>query len=194
MADRALSRGRSVRPQTAEQYHATLIWALRRDQNRGYECEPVARDMTARYPSVPSWQGILGAIYLDAGELALAREVYEPLAGNRFTGIRPDRNWLTGLALLAEICAAIEDRPGARLLLERLEPAERLAIVPGRGGIAFLGSVARPLALLAHTLGDDERALSYLGVAEHIETRMGAVGALRRTHAAGQRMGLISAP
>src|SRR6202012_6052221 len=33
-AGRALAQGERVRPQTAEQYHATLMWALRRDQRR----------------------------------------------------------------------------------------------------------------------------------------------------------------
>jgi hypothetical protein len=107
----------------------------------------------------------------ELGRDAEARREFEHLAAADFDDIPRDALWLVAMALLAELCALLGDRPRARRLYELLVPYEGRNVVAM--GAAYLGPVARYLGLLAMTIGEPERALGHLETARSAAERIG---------------------
>ena len=84
-----------------------------------------------------------------------------------------DSNWLAALALLAEVTAHLRVRDGAEELYAELLPYRDLIAMQGWFGVCF-GSVERPLALLARTLGRDAPAREHFEIAIRTNEKLGA--------------------
>jgi tetratricopeptide (TPR) repeat protein len=83
-----------------------------------------------------------------------------------------NEEWLLGMTLLADVCAALGDVPRAGRLHELLLPYRELHAV-GQPEISF-GAVARALGKLAATAGRFEQATRYFEAAIQLNEQSGA--------------------
>jgi DNA-binding SARP family transcriptional activator len=140
-------------------------------QGRVLELEPLWADLRRDDPANPLWTTTLAWLWATSGQLDAARGAIEAVGS--LDGQPDDRHWLLTGAALAEAVAIVGDRERAAGLRERLLPYADRA-VPVAMGIAFWGSVARPLGLLARTLGRTEEAIRHLETAISVTARLTA--------------------
>ena len=152
LISKALAFNPQVHDQSASQSWAIQMYALRHEQGRLEELEPVLITATELYDAVPAWRGALALLYAEAGREAECRAEFERLAENDFRCLPRDGLWLTGVAYGARACAYLGDADRAAVLHEQLQPYAGLNVVTGLG-ISCLGSVELHLGLLAATAG-----------------------------------------
>jgi hypothetical protein len=151
---------------------AALAFVMRYAQGRLGELEQAVRQFADAQPEMPVWRCGLLSVYLQTGRDAELRREYERLAVNGFGALPRDNLWLPGLAFLAEACAHLGDRDGARTLVDHLRPyAGRNVVTPD---VAYVGPVDRYLALVAATAGDHEEAAARFAAAKALARKMGA--------------------
>jgi DNA-binding SARP family transcriptional activator/tetratricopeptide (TPR) repeat protein len=172
LAHEALSIGMRQDPTTASQYFGAQLMALRREQLRFGELEPAARGFVESNPDRLVWRLALTLLLCDTERRDEARETLEPVTEASLRALTPDLDWIPTLTLLAEATAELEDGLRARLLYEMLEPCAGRVIVVGAGTVCR-GALDSWLGVLAHTFGDDERAIA------HLEAAIGINRALR---------------
>jgi len=143
-----------------------------RTQGRHLELEPLVRRNADRLPAMRRWRCGLALVLAELGREDEARRELEHLAAADFEDVPRDALWLVSMALLAELCTLLDDRPRARRIYELLIAYEGRNVVSM--GAVYLGPVARYLGLLAMTIGEDERALGHLETARSAAERMGA--------------------
>ena len=146
----ALAFNPQVHDQSASQSWAIQMYALRNEQGRLGELEPVLTAATELYEAVPSWRAALAYLYAQTGQEAECRKEFERLAEDDFGGLPRDGIWLTGAAYCARACAYLGDAGRAVVLHEQLLPYAELNVVTGLG-ISYVGSVELYLGLLAAT-------------------------------------------
>ena len=146
----ALAFNPQVHDQSASQSWAIQMYALRDEQGRLDELEPVLTAATELYEAVPAWRSALALHYAETGREAECRREFERLAENDFGGMPRDGIWLTGIAYSARACAYLGDAGRAAVLHEQLLPYAGLNVVTGLG-ISYIGSVELYLGLLAAT-------------------------------------------
>jgi tetratricopeptide (TPR) repeat protein len=109
---------------------------------------------------------------VELGRTEAARTIFEELAQNDFEQVYYDEEFLASMTLLAESCVSLGDVDRAAKIHERLLPHA------GRNAFAMiefsLGSVARPVGLLASALGRTDEAIDHLEKAIEMNARMGA--------------------
>ncbi len=145
---------------------------VRRATGRQDDLEALVRRNADRLPALRRWRCGLALVLAELGREDEARRELEHLAADDFDDIPRDALWLVAMALLAELCALLDDRPRARRLYDLLVPYDGRNVVAL--GAAYLGPVARYLGLLAMTAGESERALGHLETARAAAERMGA--------------------
>jgi hypothetical protein len=79
------------------------------------------------------------------------------LAGGGFADVPLDGDWLTTMALAADVCAGLGDEPTAAIIHEQLLPYAQANVVIGLGA-ACLGSVATFVGRLAAAIGHKREA------------------------------------
>jgi tetratricopeptide (TPR) repeat protein len=168
----AVAQSRDVPGSIAPIIADEQTFTVRRTQGRHLDLEPLVRKNADRLPTMRRWRCGLALVLAELGRVHEARRELEHLAAADFDDIPRDALWLVAMALLAELCTLLDDRPRARRLYELLVPYEGRNVV-SRGAI-YLGPVARYLGLLAMTFGEDERALGHLETARSAAERMGA--------------------
>ncbi|MEA2219044.1 MAG: eukaryotic-like serine/threonine-protein kinase [Solirubrobacteraceae bacterium] len=168
----ALERARDVRGSMAVLIADAQTFLLRRMQGRQRELEPLVRLNAARLPAMRRWRTSLALVLAETGRVEEARKELDTLAAYGFDDLPRDVSWLVTVALLAELCALLDDRPRAARLYELLVPFEGRNVVST--GAAYMGPVARYLGLLAMTTGAYERALGHLETARSAADRTGA--------------------
>jgi tetratricopeptide (TPR) repeat protein len=142
-------------------FFGAQLYAVRREQGRLAEMEPLVKDLVERNPNVPSWRCALAYLYAELGDRDQAAEHYGVVASTDF-GLTFDQAWIIGIALLADTAGFLDDRSGAEILLAKLTPyADRIVDVGGL--LDAYGSVRRSLGVLATVL---ER---YDEAADHFE-------------------------
>jgi hypothetical protein len=125
------------------------------------------------YPSIHAWRAGLALFCLASGNAAEARLQFEILAVRDFAPLPWNEAGAINFVLLAEVCAALEDRRRAALLYEILLPASSHFVVIGFFSV-FYGSVAHFLGLLASTLGLREDAIAHFEFSLRQNERVGA--------------------
>jgi tetratricopeptide (TPR) repeat protein len=134
---------------------AAQLFFIRRDQGRLGELVP-AVEAYVEGSEMLTWRAGLTIALAEAGETARARRSFELSVENDPAALPRDMWWLPTTALLAEGCALVGDADRAQRLQQLLLPyAERGIQV---AFAAHLGSVQRPLALLAGAAGQWEAA------------------------------------
>jgi DNA-binding CsgD family transcriptional regulator len=115
----------------------------------------------------------IALLCLETGHVDAARAMFEMLAGADFSDVPRDWVWLGSIALLSDLCVALNDTSRAALLYDLLHPysARNLS-----GGVfcTCYGPGAYYLALLATLLGRWDAAARHCEDALAISMRMGA--------------------
>ena len=142
-------------------------------EDRPGDAEEELRAAAAREVFYPSLQAHLASLYADLGDQTRCRAAFETLTADAFAAIPFDDTWVMTTGLLAHACRFLEDSARATILYERLEPyAHRNMVAPLE---ASLGSAARPLGMLAATLGDLTAAAAWFERAAGENERVGAL-------------------
>jgi DNA-binding winged helix-turn-helix (wHTH) protein/tetratricopeptide (TPR) repeat protein len=119
--------------------------------------------------------GIWRAFFpLTEGRREEARSEFERVAARGFAEFSRDENWLSGMANLATLSAALGDTPRSARLYDLLSPFARLVVVHDLLR-TDLGPVAHYLGMLARVRGDSDAALEHFEAALAMTTRMGAL-------------------
>ena len=172
LANEARRAGQRAEQPVSEQFYGIQMTQIRSLQGRAGELLPAVRDLAERFPGIPAWRGGLITLAARSGDFELARRELERFAGDDFSAIPRDVNWIAGMSLLAEAIALIGDVDRAERAYDELLPYEGLAIVVARA-VGCNGPVDRVLGLLAQLLGRVDEAERHLGNAVEIATRMG---------------------
>jgi hypothetical protein len=171
MISKALTFNPQVHDQSASQTWAIQMYALRREQGRLGEMEPVMVPAAELYGAVPAWRAALASLYADTGRDAECRAEFERLAEDGFRGLPHDGNWLTAAAYATRSCTHLGDAQRAALLYDHLRPYRRLNIVTGLA-IHCLGSVELYLGMLAGTTARWDEADDHFESARAMHSRL----------------------
>ena len=125
---------------------------------------PVLQAAIEQSPHLNIYRPVLALASLQAGDRDAAVEQFEQLAD--FEAVPRDILWLSGIALLAEVCALIGDTRRAPTLYGLLLPHRHRVVVVGMA--SCFGSCERYLGLLARTRSD------WAAAAEHFEAALAA--------------------
>lgn len=153
-------------------FQAAHALAFDRTRGRLTSAETIARPLVEALPTIAGIRLGLAALYADLGRSDEAAAYFASSAAADFADVPRDNNWLLTTSLAAEIAAHLGDTRAAALLFDRLAPfADRHAVAAS--GWTSLGSIARPLGLLAATLGrnDDAVVLLERALAAHQQMR-----------------------
>ena len=124
-------------------------------------------------PAGPAYRMTLAWLLAAAGRTDEARDHFEFIAGDGFSAVPRDVNWLAAMSSAADACLLLGDRPRARELQVLLEPFADRTAVSARGS-AVRGAMSRLLGQLAAMLGESDAADSYYAQAEQLDERLGA--------------------
>lgn len=127
-----------------------LAVAALREQGRAAEAALMGRDVVARRPGHGEARAMLAVVLADLGR--------DSDAGRQLDLVDLERASLPVCALAAEVVALLRRAPEAKILEGRIAPH---APAP----VAFHGSLARHLGLVAHVLGEWSRAADHFEVA-----------------------------
>ncbi len=162
LASEALAAGARAEDVTAGQYYAAQLLAIRREQARMAELEPAVRNIIEAYPNRVAYRAALSLLLSETGRPDEAQSELEFLAEDGFAGVPDDLDWLTAMALLADVCAELGDQPVAERMYELLLPYAGVNVVIGLA-VVCEGAAARHLGRLAAVVGRSSDA------AEHFE-------------------------
>jgi tetratricopeptide (TPR) repeat protein len=112
---------------------------------------PGIEEFVERYPSVYAWRAARAFFLTEVGQFDAARAEVEGIASRGFQNLPKNEIWMMSLNLLAEACARLGDVRQSEQLYDLLLPAADSNAVLGFG-VAFWGSQARALGLLATAL------------------------------------------
>jgi DNA-binding SARP family transcriptional activator/tetratricopeptide (TPR) repeat protein len=167
----ALAFNPQVHDQSASQSWAIQMYALRGEQGRLHELEPVLTAASELYEAVPAWRAALTRLYAQGGREADCRGEFEILAKDDFGRLPRDGNWLTAMAYCARACAYLRDADRAAALHEQLLPYACLNVVTGLA-ISCLGSVELHLGMLAATAERWDEADRHFSSARSMDERL----------------------
>jgi class 3 adenylate cyclase len=156
----------------AQQYYGIQLLQLRSLQGRVGELLPQLRELAERFPAIPAWRSALITVAARIGDRELGRLELDKFAGEDFSSVPRDANWLPGMSLLAEASALLGDRRRSELLYRELLPFAGHVIVVARGA-GLNGPVDRILGLLARALERTDRAIGHLEDAVEVAAGMG---------------------
>jgi tetratricopeptide (TPR) repeat protein len=152
-------------------FYAAALVALRHEQGRMAEMQPLYAQAVAEHPRMPAWRGGLALADVEAGQEEEGRELLRAATELRFTDLPRDAYWLVGLAQWAEAAAKLGERDACAQLYDLLVPFRDQLIDQGAG---VWRTVAHHLALLSIALGDREQAERDVAHALALHERVGA--------------------
>ena len=156
---------------------AQMIFTLRRERGQLGTLGPAVAMFVRQSATAAIWRPALALLYVELGNLASARGVFDDLAADDFQSIPQDARWTTCIAYLSEVCVALDDCTSASRLYKLLLPwsGRNIAV-----GIECLGSSDRFLGLLASLDGRFADAERHFEKALAMNDRIGAI--LPREH------------
>jgi class 3 adenylate cyclase len=173
LAFKAFETGRLADPDNFLQMYSVQLFSVRREQGRLEEMLPATEAFVAQLPAVPAWRAGLAYQYAESGRTDDARREFEILAKDAFGVIPADGNWPIAMALLAEVCCALEDTERAAVLYEKIGPLADLCVVVGLT-IDCYGPLAAFAGRLATLLGRWDEAVGHFETSLAINKRMGS--------------------
>lgn len=156
----ALRIGQGINSGSCDVVYLQQMFFLKREQNRLAEVEVPLRNMAATQPSFPFWRILFALLAVDTARYHEASKAVDDIMASGLAAIPPGIYRLGSLALLAEVAAKLRDRACSKLLIDALQPFNRLFISTGNDSV-FLGPVTHYLGLLAETLGRPSDAAAY---------------------------------
>ena len=172
LATDALAAGGPSEASTAHQYSAIQMLGIRREQAKMEALEMPARQFVQVNPDRPGWRIALALLLYETDRHEESQQELDAIAAQGFDDITPDGDWLTAMALLAEVSAGLGDVARSALLYDKLKPYGDRSVVIGLAAIC-LGSAETFLGKLAATIGRDREA------ADHFERALAANRVLR---------------
>jgi hypothetical protein len=142
---------------TARDYHAVQILAIRREDGRMAELDAGIRRLGDSYAARRVWRAALAMLEWESGHAEEAQRHLDVLSDSGFANVPLDGDWLTTMALAADVCAGLGDEPTAAIIHEQLLPYAQANVVIGLGAVC-LGSVATFVGRLAATIGHKREA------------------------------------
>ena len=159
LAETAYALAKRAHTPTADSTYNAQLFTIRRRQGRTVELLAAVEGLTHGAIAPITWHAALAVAQLEAGEPDAARAGYERFAERDFPVPHGFLRVAT-LALLAELCAGLEDTPRAALLYATLAPYRDRFVQVGLA--SWWGSVERHLGLLAARSGDLAAAEKHL--------------------------------
>jgi hypothetical protein len=186
LVPRAFALGQRAQPTAA-----TPVYVLQRftllDFRGGLEAvEPAIRELVAEYPARLMFRCALALLHARLGRTLEANRALDDLAGDDFSVLPFDQEWLYGMSLLAETSALLGDTDSASVLYRLLVPWATLNVADVGEGIR--GSVARYLGILATMTKSWPEAELHFETALAMNERMGALPWLTHTRSDYARM------
>jgi class 3 adenylate cyclase/tetratricopeptide (TPR) repeat protein len=172
-AQEAFAIGQRLQTDTAAGVFGQQMFALRREQGRLKELEPVVRGFVQQHSAAAAWGPGLAVIYSELGLATDARAEFENLAQHGFADLPRDGVWMGTMSYLADICSFLGDRARADTLYEILLPFAGRNVVVGNG-VACYGALSRYLGALATTLERWDDGARHFEDALAMNTRMDA--------------------
>ena len=180
LIESALRAGASAEPWDAVIYSRVQLFALRSEDGRLAELEPVIRRSAEEFPTRPLFRCLLARLLAELGDEDGARSVFDALAAGRFAVIPVNNDMLLSLGRLAEVAWFLRDAARGAVLHDLLLPYRGLVVDAVESS---LGAVDRYLGLAAMTAGDLQTAERHLRDAVVLNTRIGAQPWAARTQA-----------
>lgn len=174
LAIEAANAGRRMgRGDSAAGIFGMQMFAIRRDQGRLAELEPVLGAFVRERDPEAAWRPGLALMYCKLDRREAARAEFEHLAADDFKAVPRDALWPTCLAYLTELAVYLEDRGRALELWRLLRPYDGRNLVVG-ASVAYLGAAAHYLGMLEVVLGKPGDARDHYEQAIEMNRRMGA--------------------
>jgi tetratricopeptide (TPR) repeat protein len=173
LAEQAVMLGHQAQYEDGISVFTLHLFALRREQGRLAELEPIGRSFVERYPVLVTVRCALAVLYCELGRTEDARREFDLLVGDDLAELPEDGTRIAALALLAEVCAFLGDAYHAGRLYTALLPFARYNVVLG-AALACVGSTSRYLGLLATAMARWDEAARHYEDAIAMHTRMGA--------------------
>ncbi|MGH3775153.1 MAG: ATP-binding protein [Pseudonocardiaceae bacterium] len=172
LVHQALEEGVNAGYPDARLFFGAQMLAIRIAQGRLGELEAPIAEFAAQHPVLWGWQAALALCHCDLNRSDEARVVFQKLIADDFASRPYNVNWLTGMALSAEVCAELGDVHGATVLSRLLTPYADQFVTSGP--VSCYGSVARYLGRLAATMGRFDEAGAHFAAAAAAHARIGA--------------------
>jgi len=180
LVESALQAGASSEPWDAVVISRVQLFALRGEDGRLAEMEPLIRRSMEEFPTRPLFRCLLARLLAELGDENSAGSVFEPLVPGGFAVIPVNNDTLLSLSLLAEVAWFLRDAGQGAVLHGLLLPYRGLVVDAVEWST---GAVDRYLGLAAMTVGDLPTAERHLQDALHLNTRIGARPWAARTQA-----------
>jgi tetratricopeptide (TPR) repeat protein len=171
LVPQALALGEQAQRDAAIPVYRLQRYTLCEFQGCLEEIESAIRDLVIEYPARPVFRCALAHLHARLGRLPEAKRALDGLAGDDFSALPFDQEWLYGMSLLAETCALLGDTRSASVLYRLLLPWAALNVVDQGEGIR--GSLSRYLGILAATLTRWDDAARHFEDALAMNERMG---------------------
>jgi tetratricopeptide (TPR) repeat protein len=182
----ALTLGERAQPEWAVSAYTIHQYTFGDFQGRPEESEAPIRSLVAAYPSRPVFRCALAHLYAKQGRSLEASQELADLAGDTFSAIPFDVEWLFGMSLLAETAALLDDTGSGAVLYELLLPWAAWNAADMAEGIR--GSISHYLGLLAAASERLSDAEQHFEDALNSNERMGLIPWLARTRHEYARM------
>jgi DNA-binding SARP family transcriptional activator/tetratricopeptide (TPR) repeat protein len=164
--------GRRAASFTASASYLLQMLVLHREQGAPPYEDSKLREFADRQPTYTILRCALAALLVGDGRTAEATRLFEDLVADDFSRIYIDEEWLASVTFLTEVCWSLGDVERARFLYQQLLPFRNLNAVGYPETV--LGSVERPLGILAGMIGRSEDSEDHFRCALDSNTRMGA--------------------
>ncbi|MBN1527840.1 MAG: AAA family ATPase [Thermoleophilaceae bacterium] len=185
LVESAVTVGEATQGWNARVAHFFQKFMLRRLQGRLDQFETETRTPGEAVSEPLAYGAVTAYLHAAAGRSRQAANSLDELLAHGLADWHVDEEWLFSVALLAETCATVGHDQAAGPLYDLLLPHEQLnAIAVGE---ASLGSVGRPLGLLAEHRGDLDVATGHYETALDMNGRMGSTTWLVETQNAYAR-------
>jgi DNA-binding CsgD family transcriptional regulator len=172
-AQRLILKFQALKPAAVHADQLSMqIFALRRDQGRLAELQPVVEVFVRQHAADSVWRPGLMLIRLEIGQQEEARAEYDRLVDD-FPAMPRDGRWLYCVVYLSEVCAAFGDAARASMLYQAMLPYAGRNIVFG-AGLACCGSADRYLGLLCAAMARWPEAQRHFEEALTMNERIGA--------------------
>jgi len=177
-ANAAVNVGLETGEPDALSLFAAQLGPIRWQQGRLTEVSDLLAQIVQEAPGVAVFGAMHALAELEAGHDADARELLDRTAVDDFAAVPADPVQLGTHALWAEVAAQLGATAPAAALLRRMEPWRDQVILDALG---TLGSVARPLGMLAAALDRPDQATGHFEHALQVHKRMRAPSLHART-------------